>query len=131
MRRAVLLVMVVLLGDCTFAQKHPGVTVGIVAGTIGLGACELSVEKIGTCSVVGGAAGLVLGGITGLVTLFADTSAHELPPFEEEQEPAFERVRTRTEPPPGLPPDAGVPSAGDAGVPAADAGVPADGSATP
>lgn len=129
MKRAVVLIM---LAGCGFAQKHPGVTVGVVAGTIGFGACELSVEKIGTCSAIGGAAGLVLGGITGLVTLLADTSAHEL--SLEEEPPEYTRVRTRTAPPPGLP-DTGVtepsvtePSA-DAGVPAspaspADAGAP-------
>ncbi len=114
------MVLVIVLGGCTFAQKHPGVTVGIVAGTIGLGACELSVEKIGTCSIVGGAAGLVLGGLTGLVTMFADTSAHELPPLEEE-EPPYVRIRSR---PPAAPSDAGVGAASiDAGVPL---GVPAD-----
>jgi len=126
MKRAVLLIM---LAGCGFAQKHPGVTVGLVAGTMGFGACELSVEKIGTCSAIGGAAGLVLGGITGLVTLLADTSAHELD--LEEETPEYTRVRTRTAPPPGLP-DAGLvePSV-DAGVPtgvptgAPDAGVPA------
>jgi hypothetical protein len=52
----------------------------------------------------------VLGGITGLVTAVADTSEHTLDLEDEEQE----RVRTGTPPPPGLPPDAGVPGAGDA-----------------
>lgn len=120
MKRAVLLI---LLAGCGFAQKHPGVTVGIVAGSIGFGACELSVEKLGTCSIIGGTAGLVLGGITGLVTLLADTSAHELP-LEEEEQPDYVRVRSRTAPPPGLP-DAGVGDVPvDAGIPtsAADAG---------
>jgi hypothetical protein len=124
MKRAVLLLMVMATGGCTFAQKHPGVTVGIVSGSIGFGACQLSVEKVGTCSAVGAITGLVLGGITGLVTLFADTSAHDLPPFQEEEEPEFRRVKSTTAPPPGLP-DAGVGPA-DAGVPTtpADAGTP-------
>lgn len=122
MTRAALLVMVVVLGGCGFAQKHPGITVGVVAGTIGFGACELSVEKLGTCSAVGGIAGLALGGITGLITLLADTSAHELPPFEEEQDEVFVRMPSGTPPPPGLPPDAGVPTvAVDAGAGPADA----------
>lgn len=124
MKRAAILVTLVLVGGCAFSQKHPGVTVGIVAGSIGFGACGLAVEKLGTCSAIGGAAGLVLGGITGLVTMFADTSAHELPPLEEEQddEPFVRRVKSTTEPPPGLPVDAGVPmvpldaGAGDAGL---------------
>lgn len=121
MKRVVLVVMVVALGGCTFAQKHPGVTIGIVAGTIGFGACEMAVEKIGTCSAIGGTAGLLLGGITGLVTLLADTSAHELPPMEDEEEAEFVRVKAGTPPPPGLP-DAGVaPISVDAGVGQVDA----------
>ena len=116
MKRVVLLLMLVCVGGCTFAQKHPGITVGIVSGTIGFGACELSVERLGTCSAVGAVTDLVLGSITGLVTMFADTSAHELPPFQEEEEqPEFRRVRSQTAPPPGLP---------DAGVGPVDAGVP-------
>lgn len=105
MKRAAWVVMLLVVGGCGFAQKHPGVTIGIVAGTLGFGACELSVEKIGTCSAIGGAVGLALGGITGLVTAVADTSAHALDLEDEEQE----RVPTGTPPPPGLPPDAGVP----------------------
>jgi hypothetical protein len=125
MRKAAVVALAIALGSCAFAQKHPGITVGVVAGSIGFGACGLAVEKLGTCSAIGGAAGLVLGGITGLVMLFADEDAHQLPPFLEEEEEDV--VRTRTEPPPGLPPgltppvDAGVPAAVDAGV-ALDAG---------
>ena len=129
MKRALLLL--VMLAGCSFAQKHPGVTVGIVAGSMGFGACELSVEKLGTCSIIGASAGLVLGGITGLVTLIADTEAHEL--ALEEEEPEYTRVRTKTAPPPGLP-DAGVPveppASADAGVPTTPA-VPADAGAAP
>ena len=108
MKRAAL---IVLLAGCGFAQKHPGVTVGIVAGTIGFGACGLAVEDLKTCAVIGAAAGVALGGLTGLITTFTDTSAHELPPLQEEtdEEPFVRRVRSKTEPPPGLPVDAGVP----------------------
>jgi hypothetical protein len=128
---AALLSLLVVLGGCGFAQKHPGVTIGIVTGTIGWGACELAVEKIGTCAAIGGAAGLVFGGITGLVTMFADTSAHELPNDEDETT----RAPTGTPPPPGLPVDAGVPeqpvspvplvtpSVIDAGIAQSDAGL--------
>jgi hypothetical protein len=116
MRRAALLSLVVALGSCEFAQKHPGVTVGVVTGTIGWGACELSVEKIGTCAAIGAAAGVVFGGLTGLVTLFADTSAHELANEEEETTRAV-----GTPPPPGLPVDAGVPEV--PGVSLVDGGV--------
>ena len=111
-----------------FAKNHPGVTIGATAGVIGFGACAMAVDKVGTCAIIGGSAALVLGGITGLVTMFADTNAHELPPFEEGLEDNV--IRTQPEPPPGLP-DAGVlppgltdPSRGaavDAGI-AMDAG---------
>ena len=107
--------LAIALGSCASAQKHPGITVGLVAGTIGFGACGIAVEKLGTCSAIGGAAGLVLGGITGLVMLFADEEDHQLPPFTEEEDTDI--VRTRTEPPPGLPPGM---------TPPLDAGVSAD-----
>ena len=92
------------LAGCAFTQKHPGVTVGLATGSIGFFACEISVERVGTCSAIAGATGLVLGGLTGLITLFADTKAHELPSEEEE----YKRIDTRDDEPPGLPSDAGV-----------------------
>lgn len=124
-KRVALFAIVIVLGDCAFAQKHPGVTVGITTGAIGFGACELSVERVGTCAAIGGVAGLVLGGITGLVTLFADTSAHDLSNLDEEEQ---ERVPAGTPPPPGLPPgmtglDAGVGAAVDARLPGPGSGV--------
>jgi hypothetical protein len=119
MKRAVLVIMLAGLAGCGFAQKHPGVTVGIVAGTIGFSACQISVEELGTCGIVGGVAGLALGGITGLITMFTDTSAHQLQ--LEEEEPDYVRVRSKTDEPPGLP-DAGVPMPDP--VAPVDAGVP-------
>jgi len=117
MKRVALLV---LLAGCTFAKNHPGVTIGATAGVIGFGACGMAVDKLGTCAIIGGSAALVLGGITGLVTMFADTNAHELPPFEEGLDDNV--IRTQTEPPPGLP-DAGVmvPGSNDTGGAAVDA----------
>ena len=126
MKAAALVVAFALLGSCSFSQKHPGVTVGVVAGVVGFGACGLAVEKLDTCSLIGGIAGLTLGGITGLVTTFADTSAHELD-LEDEDEDTDGVVRSGTPPPPGLPPGAQLPPPlSDAGVGGAsvDAGVP-------
>jgi hypothetical protein len=124
--KSVSLVLVAALttGSCAFAQKHPAVTIGLVAGTIGFGTCGLAVDKLGTCAVVGLGAGFVLGGITGLVTTFADTSAHQLPSDEEPVEPIV-RVRSHTAPPPGPPPGSAPvePSAPPAAP--VDAGVPA------
>jgi len=117
--------MTIVLGGCAFAQKHPAITAGIVAGTIGFGACEMSVEKAKTCAAIGLVTGAALGGITGLVTLFADTSAHELTNDDE----GDIIVAPQNDEPPGLPVDAGVvapvapvaPAAVDAGVPFGDA----------
>jgi hypothetical protein len=123
MKRALL---VFALGSCAFAQKHPAVTVGITAGSIGFFMCEINVEKIGTCGAIGAGIGVVLGGITGLVTLLAETNAEE--PAQGESG----AIDTQADEPPGLPPgmllDAGVPlptTAIDAAVPVADA-APAD-----
>jgi hypothetical protein len=134
MRRLGLLLLVTLCG-CTYSSQHPAVAAGIAAGTIGFGACEIDSVKTSTCGIIGGSTGLVLGGIAALVTLIADTGAHDLP-ADDELPPgtgADIRVRTHTAPPPVLP-DAGVdgtaPSPADAGpppdappAPPADAGV--------
>lgn len=102
--KAVALIAVLALGGCTFGQKHPGITIGLVAGTIGFGTCGLAVDKLGTCAAVGGITGLVIGGITGLVTTLFDTNSHELP-RDPEDEP-IRRVKSKGEPPgPYLPPE--------------------------
>lgn len=108
MTRAALLVLA--LGSCAFAQKHPAITAGIAAGTIALVPCLPAVAEPTTCLAIGGIAGLAIGGITGLVTTFADTNAHELPPFEEPDRPIV-REKTKTPPPPepAIVVDAGVP----------------------
>jgi hypothetical protein len=122
MIRAVVLVLA--LGSCAFAQKHPAITAGIAAGAIALVPCLPAVEHPTTCLAIGGVVGLGIGGITGLVTTFADTNAHELPSDEEDEPPI---VRKKKQPPPEPVPatvDAGVPvvpTIVDAAVPAPDA----------
>lgn len=128
MRRALGLVALLGVCGCAFAQKHPAVTIGAVAGTMTLGLCSLNVSDKTDCLIAGGAAGVGLGAITGLVMLIANTNAPEPDPYLDETDSRYQSV---TPPPPGLPPelraDAGVPMpvAVDAGV-AGDAGVPAD-----
>lgn len=104
------LILLLALTGCTFAQKHPGITVGVVSGTIAFGTCQMAVDKFGTCAAVGGGVGAVLGGITGLLALLGADKAHQIP-TEEEEEAERRRLQTTTEPPPGLPLDAGVPLA--------------------
>lgn len=140
MLRVVVLALGLALGvtSCAFAQKHPAITSGIVAGTIGTVTCLPAVEKQTTCLWIGAVAGLAIGGITGLVTTFADTSAHQLPPFEEEEPPIVRRKKPAppAEPAPSPAPPSPAPPAPsasaapppstpapvDAGVPALDAG---------
>ena len=103
-RAALVLVLVSAAGGCTFGQKHPGITVGIVAGTMAFGTCGLAVDKLGTCSAIGGIVGLAIGGITGLVTTFFDTESHELP--QDPEDAPIRRVKSKGEPPgPYLPPE--------------------------
>ncbi len=137
-RRVRALVLVVALGtgalgSCAFAQKHPGITAGIVTGTIALLPCLPAVEHPSTCLLVSAAAGVAIGGITGLVTTFADTTDHSLPPDTELED--SQRIRTTTPPPPGpapesepvpaAPADAGVAIPGDAAAPATPPAPPA------
>ncbi len=104
MKHAALFAILLAVAGCGFAQKHPAVTIGITAGVVGFGACGMAVEKLDTCSAIGAAAGVALGGIAGLAMLFADTEEHALPNLGEEDGV----IREGTPPPPGLPPDAGV-----------------------
>jgi hypothetical protein len=101
MKRVLACLALVTLVSCESAARHPAITIGTVAGTIGFGTCEISVEKLGTCGIIGGTAALALGGITALVTLLANTNAPEEPTgdLDEEGRPRG----STTEEPPGLP----------------------------
>src|SRR5690348_11966418 len=110
--RLVAFPLLLTLCGCTLSTQHPAVVAGIAGGTMGFGACEIDGVKSSTCGIVGGSTALFLGGIAALVTLIADTGAHDLPPDDELQpdSEAAVRVRTHTAPPPVLP-DAGVDAA--------------------
>jgi len=115
--KSVACVLVILLG-CASAQRHPAIAIGIVGAFVGGLACEMNdPAHQSTCGIIAGAAGLGLGGITGLVTLFADTEDHSLPPDEEMQmEGSAIRIHTHTAPPPEPFLDAGVVATPDAAV---------------
>lgn len=49
---------------CASAVKHPAITAGIVAGTLGLGTCKLASDNTAACFAVGGGAGAFLGLVT-------------------------------------------------------------------
>jgi hypothetical protein len=123
MKRALVVLALVSFTGCESAAKHPAITIGAVTGTMGFGLCALSVGDVGTCGIIGGSAALVLGGITALVTLLANTNEQDEPGIQNDQPGARDEV---TAPPPGLPAwmrsDAGVPqpmTQSDAGVDAA------------
>jgi hypothetical protein len=124
MKRLALLAAIVLAGSsCQLAHEHPAVSAGIAAGFIGMVPCLPAVSETKTCVEIGAAAGLGIGAIVYLVNLFADTSAHDVPP-DPQFDPDMTRLRTTTPPPPGPMPEAPANvGTADAGVPAADAPV--------
>jgi hypothetical protein len=101
-------VLLALCG-CAQAQRHPAIAIGVVGAVVGGLACEMDdPAHQSTCAIIAGAVGAALGGITGLVTLFADTEDHTIPGDEDmEMEGSAIRIHTHTAPPPE-PIDAGV-----------------------
>ena len=117
MKRGVLVLAIAAQLSCA---NHPALTVGIsgglVAGVVGE-ANELPQKTVGLVTAI---VALGLGGLTWLITSFADTSAHELPNDEEITTDGRVKLHTHTDLPP-VPLDAGVvdaaaPTAVDAGV---------------
>ena len=102
MKRVLVCLALVALPACESAAKHPAITIGAVGGTLGFGLCELSVGDAKTCGIIGGTAALALGGITALVTLLADTNAHDDDAYLQNEDSSTPRESV-TEPPPGLP----------------------------
>lgn len=127
-RLAVLVALAITQPTCV---KHPAITAGVGGGAVALLACEMQSGEQSTCGIVTGIVALALGGLAWGITEFTDTSAHEIPPDDEELAPSGAvRVNTHTDLPPGAILDAGVPADAAAVAPVADAGVappPADG----
>lgn len=97
--------------------RHPVATVAIGAGSVGLLTCEANSASLwnshdaahtqATCGIFTAGAALFLGGLTALITHFADSEATP-PPADEQMLPSgVLRVRTHSEAPP-VPADAGV-----------------------
>jgi hypothetical protein len=117
--------VVLILALCGSCARHPAITVGVAAGSVGLLSCEVNGASQQACGIISGSVGLVLGGIAALVTYFADTNAHALPSDDEILPNGAVRVHTHTELPP-VPLDGGVPDA----PPPVDA-APVDGAPSP
>ena len=60
MKRAVLCIALVLT-SCNFAVKHPAITAGTVAGTLGLASCELASSEHQKCFIASGVGGVSIG----------------------------------------------------------------------
>lgn len=84
--------------------RYPGTTVGITAGAISLGACEIDGVKTTDCLLIGAISGVALGAITALVVHFLNPNAPA--PVGSAAPP--EPLPTFTPPPIGIPADASV-----------------------
>jgi hypothetical protein len=49
---------------CGFAVKHPAITAGVVAGSLGFATCKLASDNYAACGLVAGGAGAFLGLVT-------------------------------------------------------------------
>jgi hypothetical protein len=79
---------------CEFAVKHPGVTAGLVGGSLGFGTCKLASDNYGACLAVGGGAGAFLGLVAATAMWLAgDASEAGVP--EEQAQPLPEDSRPR------------------------------------
>jgi hypothetical protein len=95
---------------CGFAVKHPAITAGIAAGTLGFTTCKLASDNWAACGYVGGGAAAVLGLVTAAALWLGgdgDSSGLDepLPPLVEEGPPPSANE------PPANPPAANPPAA--------------------
>ena len=105
---------------CGPAVKHPAITAGIAAGVIGFGACEMEGSPTGTCGLIGGGAGVFLGGVAALVLLLFPPGEHQILSGEPEPEQVYGRrahlLDAGVDAAPVVPPVAPMPPMVDAGV---------------
>lgn len=120
-KRAVVVVLIASLASCGFAKQHPAITIGITAGVIAEGTCEIGTGEHLTCLGISGAVGVGLAGIVALAMLLggegdtvlggtaADPDAP--PPREVPQDPTLDQPVT-------VPPSEPSPEAAPAEPPA-------------
>jgi hypothetical protein len=131
MMRATAIALLIALGGCAFAVKHPATTAGVVAGTVALGTCELASNDDKKCFITSGAVGLGLALVAAAALWLGSedepetTTAKPPPKTDWSQIPDTTPKEPTKAPPP--PVDAGAPPPPvDAGAPPVDAGAPSD-----
>ena len=119
---------------CAFAVKHPGVTAGIVGGTLGFGTCKLASDNYGACAAVGGGAAAFLG-LVAATAMWLGGDGDSAGLEEEQAQPLPEDSRPRRKrhrPPSTLDPAAPDPAAPQPATPASPApGTPSPGTPSP
>lgn len=105
---------------CGFAVKHPAITAGVVAGSLGFATCKLASDNYAACGLVAGGAGAFLGLVTAAALWLGgdgnstalDEQAQPVP--EDDQPPmpvALPPDSPSANPPSANPPSANPPSA--------------------
>jgi hypothetical protein len=100
---------------CGFAVKHPAITAGIAAGTLGFATCKLASDNWAACGYVGGGAAAFLGLVTAAALWLGgdgDSSGLDEPlPALLEEGPPPSASEPHANPPSANPPSASPPSA--------------------
>jgi hypothetical protein len=116
--RATALALIVALGGCEFAVKHPPATAALVGGTIALATCEIGtdLEEHKACGVATLGAAAVLGLVTLTAILLGgkgDTVLQSAEPVEYErpvpQDPTLDQPQPEPAPAPTEPAPAPTP----------------------
>ncbi|HSK03014.1 MAG TPA: hypothetical protein VK932_17305 [Kofleriaceae bacterium] len=107
---------------CGFAVRHPAVTVGVVAGAMTLGTCELATDEHGACFLAAGGAGAALGLIAAGALWLGSTGEDSILQPPPDPVPPVRR-RSAQAPPVAAPPTASAAPAAPT-APAAPAAIP-------